>query len=174
LVGAAEIIVAIERLAIETGTIATVGRIRALPGGVNVVPGVARFSLDLRAESDADRDAAFTAIDDVARAVCRRRSLGWSVEEVYRADAVACDPGLRAAVESGIRATGQADVPVLWSRAGHDGMAVAGVTGFGMLFLRCGNDGISHAPDEIVAEPDVAAALDAFEAAVLAVADQRR
>jgi allantoate deiminase len=173
LVGAAEIIVGIERLAIETGTIATVGQVRAIPGGVNVVPGVARFSLDLRAETDPGRDAAFTAIDDLARDVCRRRSLGWSVEELYRADAVACDPALREAIEAGARATGAADVPVLWSRAGHDGMAVAEVTGFGMLFVRCGNDGISHAPDEIVAEPDVAAALDAFEAAVLAVADQR-
>jgi allantoate deiminase len=174
LVGAAEIIVEIERLAIETGTIATVGRVEALPGGVNVVPGEARFSLDLRAERDLDRDAVWNAIDDAARDVCARRSLGWSVGELYRADAVACDPALSAAVEAGIRATGQADVPVLWSRAGHDGMAVADVTGFGMLFVRCGNDGVSHAPDETVSEPDVAVALEAFEAAVLAVAEQRR
>jgi allantoate deiminase len=174
LVGAAEIIVEIERLAIETETIATVGRVQALPGGVNVVPGTARFSLDLRAERDLDRDAVLQAIDDYARDVCERRHLGWSVEELYRADAVACDPALRAAVEEGIRSTGQRDAPVIWSRAGHDGMAVADVTGFAMLFIRCGNDGVSHAPDEIVSEPDVAAALDAFEAAVLAVAAQGR
>jgi allantoate deiminase len=174
LVGAAEIIVEIERLAIETGTIATVGRVRAFPGGVNVVPGMARFSLDLRAETDLDRDAAFTAIDGFARDICLRRSLRWTAEERYRADAVACDPGLQGAIQAGIRAAGTPDAPVLWSRAGHDAMAVAAVTGFGMLFVRCGNDGISHAPDEIVAAADVAAALDAFEAAVLAVADQRR
>lgn len=174
LVGAAELILEIERLAIETGTIATVGRVQALPGGVNVVPGVARFSLDLRAEHDLDRDAVWMAIGEFARDVCERRSLAWSVEELYRADAVACDPSLRAAVEAGIRAAGQQDAPVLWSRAGHDGMAVAGVTGFGMLVVRCGNDGVSHAPDETVAEDDVAVAIDAFEAAVLAVAAQRR
>jgi allantoate deiminase len=174
LVGAAEIVVEIERIAKETGTIGTVGRIRAYPGGVNVVPGVARFSLDLRAEFDEERDAAFERIEDFARDVCDRRGLEWAVEELYRADAVACDPALQAAVAEGIRATGDADPLVLWSRAGHDGMAVAAVTGFAMLFLRCGNGGISHHPDETVTAEDVAVALDAFEATVLAVAGGRR
>ncbi|THG30957.1 allantoate amidohydrolase [Naasia lichenicola] len=171
LVGASEIIVEIERIAKQTGTIGTVGRVRAFPGGVNVVPGRARFSLDLRAEFDADRDAAWERIDEFALQVCAERGLGWEVDEFYRADAVVCDPLLRAAVETGIRATGDADPTILWSRAGHDGMAVQAVTGFAMLFLRCGNDGISHHPDETVTPDDVAAALDAFEAAVLAVAD---
>jgi allantoate deiminase len=53
-------------------------------------------------------------------------------------------------------------------------MAVRDVTGVAMLFLRCGNDGISHHPDETVTEEDTAAALAAFEAAVLAVAAQHR
>ncbi|MDQ1512702.1 MAG: allantoate deiminase, partial [Microbacteriaceae bacterium] len=170
LVGAAEIIVEIERISVESGTIGTVGSVRAFPGGVNVVPGEARFSLDLRAERDADRDAAFERIDAFARATCERRGLGWQVEELYRADAVSCDPRLRAAVEAGIRATGDAEPMALWSRAGHDGMAVAAVTGFGMLFLRCGAGGVSHSPEETVDEADVAVALDAFEAAVLALA----
>ncbi|MCU1570689.1 MAG: allantoate amidohydrolase [Naasia sp.] len=170
LVGAAEIIVEIERIAVQTGTIGTVGGVRAFPGGVNVVPGRARFSLDLRAETDTARDDAWDRIDSFARKVCERRGLQWAVEEFYRADAVACDPALRTAVEAGIRATGDEDPVVLWSRAGHDGMAVAAVTGVAMLFLRCGNGGVSHSPDEIVDEADVATALDAFEGAVHAVA----
>jgi allantoate deiminase len=40
----------------------------------------------------------------------------------------------------------------------------------GMLFVRCAG-GISHHPDEAVTEPDVAAMLDALEAAVVAVLD---
>jgi allantoate deiminase len=172
LVAASEIVVAIERIAVETGTIGTVGRIRAFPGGVNVVPGVCRFSLDLRAETDEARDAAFDRVDAVAREVCERRGVEWRWDEIYRADATVCDPGLVAAVEAGVRATGDVDPVHLWSRAGHDGMAVRDVTGVGMLFLRCGNDGISHHPDETVTEADTAVALAAFEAAVLAVAEQ--
>ena len=53
-------------------------------------------------------------------------------------------------------------------------MAIADVTGVAMLFLRYGNGGISHHPDETVTEADAAAALDAFEATVLAVAEQHR
>lgn len=60
----------------------------------------------------------------------------------------------------------------LWSRAGHDAMAMAAVTDIGMLFLRC-HDGISHHPDEDVREIDVARGLDAFELAVLKVAEAR-
>lgn len=174
LVGASEIIVEIERIAKRTGTVATVGRVRAFPGGVNVVPGVARFSLDLRAESDIDRDAAFDEIEAFAAEVMAERDLQWKAEEFYRADAVSCDPKLREAIEAGVRSTGDADPMVLWSRAGHDGMAVEAVTGVAMLFLRCGNDGISHHPDEIVDSADVALALDAFEGAVLALAEQHR
>ena len=174
LVAAAEIVTAVERIAIATGTIGTVGRIEAEPGGVNVVPGVCRFSLDLRAETDAARDAAFAAIDAAAREVCARRGVAWGCEEIYRADTTACDPALVAAVEAGIRATGDAEPLRIWSRAGHDGMAVADVTGVAMLFLRCGNDGVSHSPDETVTEADTAAALDAFAATVLAVAAGHR
>ena len=174
LVGASEIIVEIERIARRTGTVATVGRVRAFPGGVNVVPGVARFSLDLRARSDAERDAAFEEIEVFALEVCDRRGLAWLAEEFYRADAVTCSPTLKNAVEQGIRSTGDDDPTTLWSRAGHDGMAVAAVTEFAMLFLRCGNDGVSHHPDETVTRADVVAALDAFTGAVLAVAESRR
>ncbi|MGT2425462.1 allantoate amidohydrolase [Amnibacterium kyonggiense] len=174
LVAAAEIVVAIERIAIETGTIGTVGRIRAFPGGVNVVPGVCRFSLDLRAESDEARDRAFDRIDAAAREVCDRRGVAWSRDELYRADTTPCDPGLVSAIEAGVRATGDPEPMRIWSRAGHDGMAVSEVTGVAMLFLRCGNEGISHHPDETVTEEDTASALDAFAAAVLAVADRQR
>lgn len=173
LVVAAQIIVEIERLSIETRAIGTVGRVRAFPGGVNVVPGRARFSLDLRAERDEDRDEAFERIDEFARNLCAQRGLEWGWNEFYRADAVECAPALRSAVEAGIRATGDLDPMVIWSRAGHDAMAVSDLTAIGMLFLRCGNDGVSHSPDEVVDEADVGAALDALEAAVLAVAEVR-
>jgi allantoate deiminase len=171
---AAEIVLEIERISIESRTIGTVGRIRAFPGGVNVVPGVCRFSLDLRAETDEARDAAFDRIDAFAREVCERRGVTWSWDEFYRADATTCDPALVAAVDAGVRATGDADPMRIWSRAGHDGMAVTDVTGVAMLFLRCGNDGISHHPDETVTAADTAAALEAFAATVQALAEQHR
>lgn len=170
LVGASELVIAVEALSLELGTIGTVGVMRAYPGGVNVIPGRAEFSLDLRAETDECRDECWRRIRETAEEICARRGLSFEATEIYRADAVRCDPRLREAVGLGIRATGDADPIALYSRAGHDGVAVSRVTGFAMLFVRCAG-GVSHHPDESVREGDVAVALDAFEAAVLALAD---
>jgi len=172
LVGASEVVVAIERISKARGVIGTVGRIEAQPGGVNVIPGRVEFSLDLRAEFDDDRDEALKEIFDEATAIAARRGLSFAHRELYRADATMCDLDLRAAVEAGIRATGDDEPLAFWSRAGHDGMAVAAVTPIAMLFLRC-KGGVSHHPDEAVRKTDVAAALDAYEAAVLALAASR-
>jgi len=169
LVAASEVIVTIERLSRELGVIGTVGRVEVLPGGVNVIPGEVHFSLDLRAEFDDDRDDAVRRILESAESVASRRGLHFRHREIYRADAVVCDLDLRAAVEEGIRSTGDADPMAFWSRAGHDGMAVVAVAPIAMLFLRC-KGGISHHPDESVRVGDVEAALDAYEATVRALA----
>ncbi|MBC7725305.1 MAG: allantoate amidohydrolase [Burkholderiaceae bacterium] len=171
LVGASELVVAVERLSIADGTIGTVGRMQAFPGGVNVIPGRAEFSLDLRAEHDADRDECLAHIRSAAAEICARRGLEYTETEIYRADAVPCDADLREVVATGIRSTGDAEPLELYSRAGHDGVAVSAVTGFAMLFVRCAG-GVSHHPDESVRAADVAAAVVAFEAAVLAVAER--
>lgn len=168
LVGASELVVEVERLAKETHTIGTVGRLEAFPGGVNVIPGRVEFSLDLRAEHDVDRDACIDSIFAAARAIAKRRGLEFHITEIYRADAVHCDPELQQAFATGIAATGDPAPMSFWSRAGHDGMAVVAVTRFAMLFLRC-KAGVSHHPDESVKKADVAAALDAYEAAVVSL-----
>lgn len=165
LVGASELVLAVEELSRSRGVIGTVGRLQAFPGGVNVIPGRVEFSLDLRAEFDEDRDECLRLIDEAADEIARRRRLAFTKQEIYRADAVVCDPDLRAAVEAGIRSTVD-DAPLaFWSRAGHDGMAVVAVTPIAMMFLRC-RGGVSHHPDESVRREDVAAALDAYEATV--------
>ena len=172
LVGASELVVEVERLSKEHGVIGTVGRLQAFPGGVNVIPGRVEFSLDLRAEFDDDRDAVLALIHEAAQEIASRRGLHFEQTEIYRADAVVCDLDLREAIATGIRSIGDDEPLAFWSRAGHDGMAVVAVTPFAMLFLRC-KGGISHHPDEAVRKIDVEVALDAYEAAVRALADAR-
>ncbi|WP_300401336.1 allantoate amidohydrolase [Nocardioides sp.] len=174
LVGASLAIAEIERIALESqggsDAIATVGRIEVAPGAVNVIAGRADFSLDLRAAHDADRDAVWEEIAVAIEAICESRGLRFEVLETHRAPAAPCAPWLQDAVVAGVRQTGDAAPMGLWSRAGHDAMAIAAVTEIGMLFVRC-FDGISHHPGEDVREIDVARGIDAFEAAVLAVAE---
>jgi allantoate deiminase len=168
LVGASEAIVAVERIARATGTIATVGRIQVRPGAVTVIPGGADFSLDLRASTDAERDRAWSEIEAETARICSARGLRLDVVQTHEAPAAPCSQRLQRAVIAGIESTGQTEPMGLWSRAGHDAMAIAAVTEIGMLFLRC-HDGISHHPDENVREIDVVRGLDAFETAVLEV-----
>ncbi|AMM19314.1 hypothetical protein AX769_03170 [Frondihabitans sp. PAMC 28766] len=171
LAGASEVVLAVERLARTAGAIATVGRLQAFPGGVNVIAGRVEFSLDLRAETDILRDDVWQAIQDVIAEVCQRRGLICAIDETHNAPAVVAAPALKSVIADGIRATGDLSPMTLFSKAGHDAMAIADLTAWAMLFVRNGRGGISHHPDETVTVEDVAIALDAFEAAVLALAE---
>lgn len=173
LVAAAHLVTRVEELAVAAGCLATVGDLRVSPGAVNVIPGRAELTLDLRGRTDADRDALWERIAAAGRDIAHERGVTFEHAETHRAPSTTCDRRLSAAVAEGIAAVVPGlvpdTVPGLWSPAGHDGMAMAAVTGVGMLFVRC-RGGISHHPDEHVEPADVAAALDAYTAAVLALA----
>ncbi|PUB27133.1 allantoate deiminase [Promicromonospora sp. AC04] len=176
LVAASHLVTRIEELAIAADCLATVGDIHVQPGAVNVIPGRAELTLDLRGRTDAGRDALWEQIAAAGRGIAAERGVAFEFAETHRAPSTACADRLKAAVADGIgEATGAApgDVLGLWSPAGHDGMAMDAVTDVGMLFVRC-RDGISHHPDEHVEPEDVGVALDAFTAAVLALAREHR
>jgi allantoate deiminase/N-carbamoyl-L-amino-acid hydrolase len=61
------------------------------------------------------------------------------------------------------RITGDASPLRLPSGAGHDAMVMAKITPVGMLFVRCGNGGISHHPDEIMTAADAELAARTFQ-----------
>lgn len=170
LLAAAEAALAVERICRAEQHVGTVGTMTVEPGAVNVVPGLARFSVDLRGEFDEGRDRVWETIVAAFDEIAARRGVAVTPTEVHRAPAVFCAPRLTAAVRAGIVATGETDPAELFSRAGHDAMSLGLVTDVAMLFLR-NPDGISHHPDEFVSEDDVALGLDALAVAVERVAD---
>jgi len=173
LLGASEAALAVERICRdEHHIIGTVGQLEAYPGAVNVVPGEARFSLDLRGEFDETRDHVWDELSRELDAIMGRRGLRWSSREVHSAAAVMCAPLLQDVVREGIGAAdapGGDDPAVIFSRAGHDAMSIGAITDVGMLFLR-NPDGISHHPGESVSAPDVALGIRALAESVLALA----
>ena len=74
-----------------------------------------------------------------------------------------CAPSLQRQLAAAIsRATGDGAPLHLPSGAGHDAMKMAALAPVGMLFVRCGNGGISHHPDETMSAADADAAARAF------------
>ena len=170
LAGASEAVLAVESLAAAHRLTATVGRLSVVPGAVNVVAGSATFSLDVRAASDQVRDAGLAVVLAEIERICVRRGLTVDVEHTHEAMTVHCDPAMTTALGQALRAGGDGEPLALFSAAGHDAMAMAAVTGVGMLFIRCAG-GVSHHPEESVLEADVDRAIDAVYAAVLHLAD---
>ncbi|MDC7284552.1 allantoate amidohydrolase [Bifidobacterium thermophilum] len=169
LTAAAQIIEAVDAISQEEGTRANVGEISALPGGVNVIAGEATFSLDVRAADNALRDKVFERIWQAADTIAADRRVSVTHTRIHTADAVRCDPTLRGCIEQGIEQAEGKEAFGLVSYPGHDGMAVANLLPIAMLYVRC-KGGISHSPLESVRADDVAYGADAFEHAVLNVA----
>jgi allantoate deiminase len=156
--GAAEWIMAVETRAQRTpGLVATVGRLRALPGSTNVIAGRCEASLDVRHAADDTRAAAVEHLRDDAQEIASRRGLTVGWETHLDQPSVAMSPGLVSMLERAMTSLG---VPAhrIDSGSGHDAMIMAGRMPAAMLFLRSPG-GLSHHPDEAVVEDDVAAAL---------------
>jgi len=139
--------------------VATVGQITAEPGGVNVIPGMVKCSLDVRHAEDSLRAALVQTIFDEARAVGSRRGLHAETTQYHEQLAVRLDRDLIALTERAVRQAGYSTIRMT-SGAGHDAMVIAAHVPSAMVFLR-NPGGISHHPDESVAEEDVAAAIHA-------------
>ncbi|HYG91421.1 MAG TPA: allantoate amidohydrolase [Azospirillum sp.] len=153
LAAASEMVLAVERQAAgTTGLVATVGRLEAFPGAINVIPGRVVFTVDVRAADDSVRTEGAKAIQDALEAIAGRRNLTLSVEKGHEASAAPCSPSLIDQIEAAVKRAGVRPFH-LPSGAGHDAMAFAGVLPMGMLFVRC-RGGISHNPAESITTED--------------------
>jgi acetylornithine deacetylase/succinyl-diaminopimelate desuccinylase-like protein len=138
LVAAAQFVLHVRACARE-GTVATVGHIECEPNATNVVPAKVTVSVDARS---ADPEKLARLIEDIGF------ELSWKSDPVPMGDAFAAV---------------LPDAPRLVSGAGHDAMFVPNPS---MLFVRSLNGGVSHHPDELSSEDDIALGVDALAAAL--------
>ena len=151
---AAEITLFVESRCNRPGLVGTVGRF-AVPGGgaTNIIAGRCEISLDIRSGDDATRLAAVVDILAEIQRIAHRRGVTATTMQALEAAAVPCSPRLQDAFAASIERAG---LPVrrLPSGAGHDAAMFSGITDIGMLFVRCGNGGVSHSPRETVSAED--------------------
>jgi N-carbamoyl-L-amino-acid hydrolase len=146
---AAEIALAVERAALESGSpdaVATTGICRIYPGAVNSIPSKAVLEIDVRDTKLDVRDAMVARIRRDAAEICGRRKVEPHADVLNADPPAACDPSIVAAVEETCRETGRSSRRMV-SRAYHDSLFMARVAPTGMIFIPC-RDGISHRPDE--------------------------
>jgi allantoate deiminase len=159
LAGAAEMILAVERIARADASdlVATVGRIAALPGAANVISGEVRFTIDVRSGDEARRNRAAEAILDEIAGIANARGLDFAVERIHDLPASPCAPALMDLMDAAAADAGQPPFRLV-SGAGHDAMVMASLCPTAMLFIRC-KGGISHNPAEHVDPADAEIAL---------------
>jgi N-carbamoyl-L-amino-acid hydrolase len=151
---AAEIVLAVERRCrASNNLVGTVGQLNVPQGLINVIPGSCDLSLDIRSVDDGTRNAAVHDILAAIEEITGRRRVTATIKEVARHRAVPCAPAMQSAFAQAIERVGM-EPTYLPSGAGHDAEMFAGLTDIGMLFVRCGNGGISHSPLETVTADD--------------------
>jgi N-carbamoyl-L-amino-acid hydrolase len=127
--------------------VATVGAVDVRPGATNVVPRTMRLVVDARSER---RELMEQFVGDLraemAQIAARERVVLARFEVVSDSSPAACDPALRAALESSARALGHSFLSMA-SGAGHDAAFLSRIAPMAMLFVPC-RGGRSHCPEE--------------------------
>ncbi|RZS77569.1 N-carbamoyl-L-amino-acid hydrolase [Motilibacter rhizosphaerae] len=137
---------------------ATVGRLRPVPGGTNVIASRVELWLDARHPDDAVTTALVAEIEQLARQIAAEEGCTASLVEESFSVTTVFDEGLRGRIEAVLP-----NAPLLGTGAGHDAGVLGTVVPTAMLFVRS-PDGISHSPEESVEDADA-------EAGAVALAD---
>lgn len=169
---ACEISLALERLARQTTseyTTATVGKVEAVPGSVNVIPGLVRFSVDIRDISfDSKNRIAALFKEEIAR-IEKERGVTVTLIPENHDRPTHCDEGIVELLEESCK---KRDIPArkIISGAYHDSMFVGEFAPVAMIFVPSKN-GISHSPDEWTDFEDIALGVDVLAETLLTLAD---
>ncbi|MER1995001.1 MAG: allantoate amidohydrolase [Arthrobacter sp.] len=149
MVAAAQIITAVQQAAAALpGARATVGRIRAVPGGTNVIASRVELWLDARHEEDAVTARLVETIHGKAQKIAAFEGCSVTLARESFSPTTAFDPGLQRQLQLALP-----QAPVLATGAGHDAGILAGQVPAGMVFVR-NPSGVSHSPEEYVEDAD--------------------
>ena len=156
LAGAAELVLAVERLARASpsgSTVGTVGVIDARPGAINVIPGEVVLAVDIRDHDLAARERVVEEFTAAVESVCARRDLERDIQLITRDDPATCAPVVVEAARAACRALEIESIDIV-SGAYHDAMVLGAEIPIGMIFVPS-QGGISHSPLEYTAPEEV-------------------
>jgi allantoate deiminase len=147
LVGAARVVLALRDEARSRGDMtANVGILAVAPGGFNVIPGMAEFTIDARAGEAGAFERVERFVRDMVERVASEEQLELELAVTHRKPPTPLDRELQELLASAAADEG-ASARRMPSGAGHDAMVLAKHVPAAMLFVPS-RAGVSHSPDE--------------------------
>lgn len=150
---AASVITFLRELAGNGTTLATIGSIRVEPNVINVIPRLARFTVDLRDPDEARLKKAEQKLTDFLAEIGNKEGVEISTERLVRFEPVLFNQDIVSQVIESAERFG-----LSWRRmtsgAGHDAQMIARMAPAAMIFVPS-KDGISHNPAEYTSEEEL-------------------
>ena len=157
LIGAAEIIVAVNEIATQipgAPTVGTVGTIQVFPASRNIIPEEVIFTVDLR-DIDLDRRNRYEKqLRERIESITKKHQLTYEISEDTKSDPRYCADWIKEIIHQQCEDL-KLDAIELMSGPFHDALALSYACDYGMIFVRC-KDGISHNPLEYSSNEDLA------------------
>lgn len=157
LVGAAEIIMAVNEIATQipgAPTVGTVGTINVFPASRNIIPEEVTFTVDLRDIDLERRNRYEKQLRDRIDVITTKHNLTYEISEDTKSDPRYCADWIKEIIHNECKSL-NLDAPELMSGPFHDALALSYACNYGMIFVRC-KDGISHNPLEYSSYEDLA------------------
>lgn len=156
LLAAAKFIEAVNRIvtSVPGRQVGTVGRIQALPGAPNVIPGKVVVSLELRDLDGAKIQMLYKRIYDHAQQIATESRTTFAFKEINVNIPAPTDERIRQQIISSAKELGLS-TKLMPSGAGHDAQDMTRLGPVGMIFVPSVG-GISHSPKEFSRPQDIA------------------
>ncbi len=157
MLGAAEIIIALNEIATQVPgnpTVGTVGTLNVFPASRNIIAEEVSMTVDLRDIDLERRNRYEQQLRERIEAITQKHKLTYSISEDTNSEPRYCADWIKEIIHEECEKL-HLDAPELMSGPFHDALALSYACDYGMIFVRC-KDGISHNPLEYSSYEDLA------------------
>ncbi|KAK8967582.1 hypothetical protein KSP40_PGU006489 [Platanthera guangdongensis] len=154
---AAELALAVEKHAMDSGSLDTVGTVGVLelhPGAINSIPSKAHIEIDTRDIDEERRNIVVNEIHQSAIRIAEKRGVKLSKFKIVNQDPPALSSNQIISTMEDAAKQLNLSYNLMISRAYHDSLFMARITPMGMIFIPC-YKGYSHKPEEYASPENI-------------------
>lgn len=170
LLGAAEIIVAVNEIATQVpgnATVGTVATINVFPASRNIIAEEAVFTVDLRDIDLNRRNRYEKQLRERIDSITAKHKLTYEISEDTNSEPRYCADWIKEIIHNECEIL-HLEAPELMSGPFHDALALSYACDYGMIFVRC-KDGISHNPLEYASYEDLSLGAEVLYGTILKI-----